>query len=195
MSEITRVLQAIEAGDAQAAEELLPLVYRELRGLAAAKLRREKPGQTLQATALVHEAWLRLVGDEGMSWRDRGHFYSAASEAMRRVLVDHARRVGSEKRGGAAQRIALGAVESEVEIGAEDFAPVEEALVTLAREDERAAAVASLRFLSGLSVEETARALGASARTIHREWSFARARLRQLLGDAFPVGGEEPAGS
>ncbi len=147
-------------------------------------MRSERGDHTLQATALVSEAWVRLVGDVDMSWRDRGHFYSAASEAMRRVLIDHARKAGAQKRGGGAQRVTLGAADAAVDMEPARLLALDEALRRLASEDERAAAVASLRFLSGLSVEETAKALDTSVRTVHREWNFARARLSELIDEA-----------
>jgi RNA polymerase sigma factor (TIGR02999 family) len=176
-SAVTRLLRAGEAGRA----ELLERIYDELRRIAAARMRRERAHHTLQATALVHEAWVRLVGDERVDWRGRSHFFSAASEAMRRVLVDHARRAKSDKRGGGAQRVTLGAADAQLELSAERAVELNDALERLSAEDETAAAVARLRFLTGLSVEETAAALETSVRTVHREWSFARARLGELL--------------
>ena len=179
-TEVTRILHA---GGAQN-EALLPLVYGELRAIAEKRMASERAGHTLQATALVHEAYLRLVGDDEMSWRDRGHFYSAAAEAMRRVLIDHARKVASLKRGGDKQRVTLGAPEISAELSQAQVLALADALETLEADDPRAAAVARLRFLSGLSVEETAAALGISERSVHREWTYARARLFDLLGDA-----------
>ena len=176
------VTQLLRAGPA-AHDELLGRIQKELKAIAEQRMRAERPGHTLQATALVHEAWLRLVGEEKVDWDHRGHFYRAASEAMRRVLIDHARKAQAVKRGGGASRVTLGGVDDPVELDLDRIEAVHEALDALARQDERAAAVARLRFLTGLSVEETARALGASERTVHREWSFARARLHQLLGD------------
>lgn len=177
--EVTRLLRAGSSGR----DELLERIYAELRRLAEGRMRDERGHHTLQATALVHEAWMRLVGDVDMEWRDRGHFYSAASEAMRRVLVDHARKVRAQKRGGNAQRVTLGAVDAPFDMEAERVLALDEALERLAAEDERAAAVARLRFLTGLSVEETAAALGASVRTVHREWAYARARLAEILDE------------
>lgn len=176
--EITQLLRAGPEGR----DALLGRIYDELQRLAEARMRDERGHHTLQSTALVHEAWLRLSGDDRMSWRDRGHFYAAASEAMRRVLIDHARRARASKRGGGAGRVTLGAADAAQELDLDQVLALEEALETLAREDERAAAVARLRFLSGLSVEETAQALDTSVRTVHREWTFARARLAELLG-------------
>jgi RNA polymerase sigma factor (TIGR02999 family) len=175
--EVTRIL-----GDGDADEEkLLPLVYDELHQIAEQRMWGERQSHTLQATALVNEAWMRL-GDEKVGWRSRGHFYAAASEAMRRILVDHARRVKSQKRGGDRHRVTLGAHEASVELTIGQLTALGDALDELGREDERAAAVARLRFLSGLSVEETAAALEISERTVHREWTYARARLFDMLG-------------
>ncbi len=179
--EVTQLLQAAGAGDSRAARSLLPLVYEELRKLARARMANEPADHTLQATALVHEAWLRLVGDAPVEWRDRGHFFAAASEAMRRVLVDHARRAGAEKRGGAAARVTLGTADEPIELPAQRALEVEDALAALERSDARAAAVARLRLLCGLTVDETAQALAISARTVHREWEWAKARLMQIV--------------
>jgi RNA polymerase sigma factor (TIGR02999 family) len=175
--DVTRLLRGGEATRA----ELLERIYAELRAIAAQRMRREQGDHTLQATALVHEAWLRLHGDAPAQWRDRGHFLAAASEAMRRVLVDHARRDGAEKRGGGQARVTLGAVDAEVELPADRAVEVEDALCALARDDARAAAVARLRLFAGLTVEETAAALETSVRTVHREWEWAKARLAQLI--------------
>ena len=181
-SDVTRILR----GDSNPREELLPLVYEELRGIAGKRMSGERAGHTLQATVLVHEAYMKLLGDQDMAWRDRGHFYSAAAEAMRRILIDHARRVRSKKRGGDLQRVTLGAPEASdgVEMAAEDMVALSEALEKLEAEDERAAAVTRLRFFSGLSVEETAKVLEISERSVHREWTFARARLFEILGES-----------
>lgn len=175
--EFTRLLRA--EGPAQG--ELVPLVYEELRGLANKRMSQERAGHTLQATALVNEAYMRLAGDQKIAWRDRKHFYGAAAEAMRRVLIDHARKAKSQKRGGDRDRVTLGAAEAQVELESERLVALAEALDELAREDARAAEVARLRFLSGLSVEETAQALDISVRSVHREWTYARARLFELL--------------
>jgi RNA polymerase sigma factor (TIGR02999 family) len=180
--DVTRILQQGE--DPQ--QELLPLIYEELRGIAGHRMSNERAGHTLQATALVHEAYLRLVGDRDMAWRDRGHFYSAAAEAMRRILIDHARRVRSKKRGGDHQRVTLGtpeAPDTHMELGADNVLALEEALGRLEAEDPRAAAVTRLRFFSGLSVQETAHALEISERSVHREWTYAKARLFEILGE------------
>jgi RNA polymerase sigma factor (TIGR02999 family) len=178
-SKVTQILRAGAGDDAR----LLPLVYAELQRIAQSKMRDERTGHTLQATALVHEAYMRLVGDEPVAWEGRRHFYAAASEAMRRILIDHARRVRSLKRGGDKQRVTLGAPEAEVELDPDQLLALDEAIDKLEQEDPRAAAVTRLRFLSGLTVEETAQTLGCSVRSVHREWTFARARLTQILGE------------
>lgn len=181
----TRVTRLLRQGG-EPGPELFGLVYEELRAIASRRMGNERAGHTLQATALVHEAWLRLAGDEASGWRDRGHFYAAASEAMRRILIDHARRVRSQKRGGGAQRVTLGTEatpDAQVELEAEELLALDEALGRLEREDARAAEVTRLRFFGGLSVEETAQALGISERSVHREWTFGRARLFELLGE------------
>lgn len=157
-------------------------VYDELRGLAGHRMVPEGRGHTLQATALVHEVFLRLSADRGSTWEDRRHFFAAAIEAMRRILIEHARRARSQKRGGGALRVTLGAADNPIELDLDQAAAVHEALERLEEEDERAAEVARLRFLLGLTVEETAAALDLSVRTVHREWTFARARLFELLG-------------
>src|SRR5262245_62088464 len=188
MSEVTRVLSAIEQGDPHAAEQLLPLVYDQLRQLAAQKLAHEKPGQTLDATALVHEAYLRLVGAaDADRWRDRGHFFAAAAEAMRRILVEQARRKRAEKRGGGARRFELAEADRVVIPDPDTLLTVDEALERLAGEDPAAAAVARLRLFAGLSIEETAAALGVSRATAFREWAYARAVLTAALsGESNP---------
>jgi RNA polymerase sigma factor (TIGR02999 family) len=188
MSDVTRILNAIERGDAKATDELLPLVYEELRLLAAQKLSHEKPGQTLQATALVHEAYLRLVGSEPRSWDNKGHFFVAAAEAMRRILVENARRKGRLKRGAGRQRIDLDAVSLAVETPAEDLIALDEAFSRLAAEDPEATQVVKLSYFGGLTLEEAAEALGISRRTAYRYWAFARARLFEEM-----TVGEEPS--
>jgi RNA polymerase sigma factor (TIGR02999 family) len=188
MTDVTRMLNAIEGGDAQATDELLPLVYEELRLLAAQKLSHEKPGQTLQATALVHEAYLRLLGSEARSWDNKGHFFVAAAEAMRRILVENARRKGCLKRGGGRRRIDLDVVSLAIETQAEDLIALDEALARLAAEDLKAAEVIKLSYFGGLSLEEAAEALGISRRSAYRYWAFARAWLFEEL-----TGGEEPS--
>lgn len=184
MTEPGRDLTEILSRGAAARDELCALVYDELRGLARMQLARERDGHTLQATALVHEAWAKLAGARSDAFEGRRHFFGAAAEAMRRILVDHARAHGAEKRGGSAQRVTLGAEGEPVEFGGEELAALDDALATLAAEDPRAAEVVRLRFLCGLSAEETAAALGLSLRSVNREWTFARARLFALLGGA-----------
>lgn len=184
VNDVTRILSDIEHGEPGAAEKLLPLVYDELRRLAAAQMAHERPGHTLDATALVHEAYLRLVGPaDGKGWRDRGHFLSAAAEAMRRVLVDQARRKRAEKRGGGGQRFELSEADRVVIPDPDTLLTVDEALQRLSAEDSEAAAVARLRLFAGLSIEEAAAALGVSRATAFRDWSYARAVLSAALGD------------
>jgi RNA polymerase sigma factor (TIGR02999 family) len=184
MSDVTAILNAIDAGDPQAADQLLPLVYDELRRLAAQKLAHEKPGQTLDATALVHEAYLRLVGDEARPcWNSRGHFFAAAAEAMRRILVEIARRKRTEKHGGKRKRIDLSQAEPLTQADPDAVLDLDEALSTLAGEDPEAAAVAKLRIFAGLSVEEAAQALSTSRANAYRQWTYARAWLHARLRD------------
>jgi RNA polymerase sigma factor (TIGR02999 family) len=179
MSEVTRLLSAIEQGEPHLAEQLLPLVYDELRRLAAQRLAQETPGQTLQATALVHEAYLRLVDDaQAQHWNSRGHFFAAAAEAMRRILVEQARRKHSLKRGGDLSRQELG-VELVAAAPHEDLIALDEALNRLAATDRQAANLVQLRYFAGLTLPEAAEALGVSARTAGRLWTFARAWLRR----------------
>jgi RNA polymerase sigma factor (TIGR02999 family) len=180
-SEVTRLLQELGSRH-DAAEQLLPLVYDSLQSIARARLRRERPGHTLQATALVHEAYVRLVGSPPASWRDRAHFLGVASEAMRRVLIDHARRHRSHKRGAGRLPVQLEHLDLADPADLEEVMALDEALGVLEREDARAAEVVKLRFFTGLSIEQAAEALGVSARTVAREWAFARARLFELLG-------------
>ncbi len=183
MTDVTRILLDIEQGNTKAAEQLLPLVYEELRKLAAQKLAREKPGQTLQATALVHEAYLRLVGGEpDAHWNSRGHFIAAAAEAMRRILVENARRKKTEKRGGPRQRIDLSQAEPLDQADPDALLDLDELLTLLAAEDPEAAEVAKLRIFAGLSVEEAAQALSTSRASAYRQWSYARAWLHARLG-------------
>ena len=186
MNDVTRILSAIERGDAHAARQLLPLVYDELRRLAAQKLARENPGQTLQATALVHEAYLRLVGAQDPGWSGRGHFFAAAAEAMRRILVENARRKRREKHGGGRRRVDLPDLPV-ADQEPEDLLALDDALARFAEEDPAAAAVVKLRLYTGLSVEEAAEALGLSRAHAYRHWTYARAWLRAALG-----GGGEP---
>jgi RNA polymerase sigma factor (TIGR02999 family) len=189
MSEVTRILSAIERGDPQAAEQLLPLVYEELRKLAAQRLAQEAPGQTLQATALVHEAYLRLVEDgQDRQWDSRGHFFAAAAEAMRRILVDNARRKRSQKAGHGRQRRPLDDVEATVDASPDDQLALDEALTKLERENESAAGLAKLRLFTGLTVDEAADALRISRRTGFRLWTYARAFLQAELSAGDPSG-------
>lgn len=179
MNEITQILSAIEQGKPQAAEQLLPLVYDELRKLAAAKLAHEKPGQTLQATALVHDAYLRLVDvPTAQRWETRGHFFAAAAEAMRRILVENARRKRSLKGGGQMTRVDLDQAAVTIDPEPDDLLALEEGLSRLAREDAAAAELAKLRLFAGLTVDDAAQALGISRTTGFRHWTYARAFLQ-----------------
>jgi RNA polymerase sigma factor (TIGR02999 family) len=186
MSEVTHILSSIEQGDPHAAQQLLPLVYNELRKLAAAKLAQEKPGQTLQATALVHEAYLRLVGaDQGGSWDNRGHFFAAAAEAMRRILIDRAREKRSEKRGGDRKRLDIDAIDLATTAGPDQLLALDDTLAKLAREDPGAARLVELRYFAGLTVDEAGQALGISTATAYRHWNYARVWLHaELRGKA-----------
>ena len=184
MNEVTRILSAIEQGDPHAAEHLLPLVYGELRQLAAQKLAQEKHGQTLQATALVHEAYLRLVGQGAeLHWDSRGHFFAAAAEAMRWILVNRARDKQRLKRGGGRKRLDLDQIEITQDPEEEQLIALDEALAQLAVEDPGAAQLVNLRFFAGLTLQEAADAMGLALRTAERQWAYARAwlyaRLRQ----------------
>jgi RNA polymerase sigma factor (TIGR02999 family) len=188
MTDVTRILSAIEQGDPHAAEQLLPLVYGELRRLAAQKLAHEKPGQTLDATALVHEAYLRLVASEDASaprellWDSRGHFFAAAAEAMRRILVERARRKATRKRGAHALRLDLGQIEVACEERSHELLVLDEALQELERHDPQAARLVKLRFFAGLTHQQAAEALGISRRAADRVWALARAWLYQQIG-------------
>ena len=183
MSDVTRILEAIGGGDAEAVERLLPLVYDELRRLASARLAHEAPGQTLQPTALVHEAYLKLVGGVEPRWETRGHFFTAAAEAMRRILIDRARHRKRQKRGGGAKRLAL----EELDLAScppdDELLALDEALARLAVEEPVKAELVKLRFFAGLSVEQAAQALGISRATADRYWSFARAWLFHELAN------------
>jgi RNA polymerase sigma factor (TIGR02999 family) len=184
MSDVTQILNAIEQGDPKAAEQLLPLVYDELRRLAAQKLAQEKPGQTLQATALVHEAYLRLVGAEkSQRWDSRGHFFAAAAEAMRRILVERARSKSRIKRGGGAQRLKLDEHLLVTDDRVDELLAVHEALDELERHDARAAALVKLRFFAGLAHQEAAELLGLGRRAADRLWLLARTWLYQALAE------------
>jgi RNA polymerase sigma factor (TIGR02999 family) len=182
MSEVTHILSAIEQGDPHAAEQLLPLVYEELRQLAAQKLAQEKPGQTLQPTALVHEVYLRLVGaDQEQRWDSRRHFMAAAAEGMRRILVENARRKGRLRHGGGRRRIDLKEDQLLTESPPEDLLAVHEALDQLALVDHQAAELVKLRYFAGLTAEQAAEVLGLPVRSAYRTWSFARAWLYRRL--------------
>jgi RNA polymerase sigma factor (TIGR02999 family) len=187
MSDVTRVLSAIEQGDPHAAEQLLPLVYDELRQLAAQRLAQEKPGQTLQATALVHEAYLRLVDvEQAQQWNSRGHFFAAAAEAMRRILVEQARRKQRRRHGGGRHRVHLSDLPA-VERAPEDVLALDDALTSLAAEDPATADLVKLRFYAGFTVEEAADALSISRAQGYRHWNYARAWLRCALEDQPPI--------
>jgi RNA polymerase sigma factor (TIGR02999 family) len=182
MSEVTRILSAIEQGDSQASAQLLPLVYDELRMLAAQKMAHEVPGQTLQATALVHEAYLRLVeGDKAAHWNGRAHFFGAAAEAMRRILVDQARRKQADKRGGKGQRVPLEAADVGFTTPADELLDIDEALTRLSAEDPEAARLIQLRYFAALSIEDAAEVIGIARSTAYAHWSYARVRLKSLL--------------
>jgi RNA polymerase sigma factor (TIGR02999 family) len=186
MTEVTRILSAMEQGDPHAADQLLPLVYDELRKLAAAKLAQEKPGQTLQATALVHEAYIRLVDtEEARHWDSRGHFFAAAAEAMRRILIDRAREKRSEKRGGAHKKLDIDAIDLATTALPHQLLALNDALVKLARGDQAAAKLVEMRYFAGLTVDEAGKALGMSTATAYRHWNYARAWLHgELMGIA-----------
>jgi RNA polymerase sigma factor (TIGR02999 family) len=185
MSAVTQLLEAAAVGDPRAAADLLPLVYDELRELAAHKLAQENPGQTLQATALVHEAYLRLVGPaDERRWNDRGHFFAAAAAAMRRILVDNARRKHSVKHGGGRRRVPLDEQVPALPADGDDLLALDAALTRLVAEDPEAAAVVQLSYFAGLSVEQAARNLGMSRAAAYRHWTFARAwLLEDMVGD------------
>jgi len=185
MSAVTQLLDAAAAGDPRAAADLLPLVYDELRKLATARLAAEKPGQTLQATALVHEAYLRLVGSGGgPDWNGRAHFFGAAAEAMRRILVDAARRKGRVKRGGAMKRVELIDAAAQVEAAPDEVLAIDEALDLLAADDPVAAGLVKLRYYANFSVEEAAAALNISRSAAYEHWAYGRAWLGHTLGAA-----------
>jgi RNA polymerase sigma factor (TIGR02999 family) len=182
MSDVTRILSAIESGDPQAPEKLLPLVYEALRKLAAEKMARERPGQTLQATALVHEAYLRLVDVEGeQHWNSRGHFFAAAAEAMRRILIENARSRECQKRGGDWQRVDLEDLDLVTSVSPDKLLELDEAIERLCAEDEVAGRLVRIRYFSGLPLDEAAQALNISTATAYRHWAYARAWLRCAL--------------
>jgi RNA polymerase sigma factor (TIGR02999 family) len=181
MSDVTSILNAIEAGDAKAADQLLPLVYNELRRLAAQKMAHEAPGQTLQPTALVHEAWLRLAGSQKKQWNSRNHFLAAAAEAMRRILIDKARRKNRVRHGKGLTRVDLEQVDVAMNANDDTLAEVNEVLDKLAKEDPIKAELVKLRFFLGMSIPEAGRALGLSETTTKRYWAYARAWLYEAL--------------
>jgi len=182
VSDLTRILQSVEQGNPTAADHLLPLVYEELRKLAAVKMAQEAPGQTLQPTALVHEAWLRLAGSE-QQWRGQRHFFGAAAEAMRRILIDRARRKSSLKRGADSPLEELHESQIEMRAPRDEMLAVHEALDALAHEDPTAAEVVKMRYFVGMTIPEIGDALGLAARTVDRHWCFARAWLKQAIED------------
>ncbi|MFI5458754.1 MAG: ECF-type sigma factor [Isosphaerales bacterium] len=183
MNDVTRILSAIEQGDPKAAGDLLPMVYQELRRLAARKLAREAPGQTLQPTALVHEAYLRLVGAQDPGWSGRGHFFAAAAEAMRRILVERARRRKRIRHGGGGRPLSLEGVDLASEVPPEGLLVLDEALERFAREDPLAARLVELRYFAGLTMHEAAEALGLPLRTAERNWTYARTWLHREVAE------------
>lgn len=181
MSEVTRILQSISAGDARAAAELLPIVYDELRRLASRQMAKEPSGHTLQATALVHEAYLRLAGGEEQAWENRRHFFGAAAEAMRRILIDHARRKGRLRRGGDRKRVGLDGVDVPAPEPKEEVLQVDEAIGALGKEEPTVAELIRLRYFAGLTQGQTAELLGLSRRTADRYWAYGRAWLHDWI--------------
>jgi len=188
MSEVTRILAAIERGDVRAVDKLFPLVYQELRQLAAQRFSKELPGQTLQATALVHEAYLRLVGSEEQRWSGRTHFFAAAAEAMRRILIENARRKKRIRHGGGRRRVDLDAADVASDMASDDLIALDEALEKLSNKDKVSANLIKLRFFAGLTIEQAADVLGIPRRTADRNWSYARAWLYSEIskGDKTP---------
>jgi RNA polymerase sigma factor (TIGR02999 family) len=179
MTDVTKILSAIEQGDPSAAEQLLPLVYDELRKLAAHKLTNEKPGQTLQATALVHEAYIRLVDvEKAQHWTSRGQFFAAAAEAMRRILIEQARRKKTLRSGGALQRVSLSAIDPEIDGRQLDLLALNEALTRLESKEPRKAQLVKLRFFAGLTVQQAAEAIGVASSTAEADWAYAKSWLR-----------------
>src|ERR1043166_3562606 len=181
---LTQLLRQVGAGDRGAADRLLPLIYEQLRAIAQQRMAGERQFHTLQATALVHEAYLRLMGDRNVSWADRGHFFHAAARAMRRILIEYARQRGRLKRGGECKRLPLERVDLAVEEDPESLLALDAAICRLEEQDARAARLVKLRFFAGLSIEETAEAMGISPRTVKREWTYARAWLYQNMNEA-----------
>jgi RNA polymerase sigma factor (TIGR02999 family) len=183
MSEVTVILNQMVGGDAQAAERLLPLVYEELRRLATYKMAHELPGQTLQPTALVHEAWLRVVGHEEKAWNGRPHFFGAAAEAMRRILIEKARRKHAQRHGGGQQRLDVEELEIAASVPDDELLAVNDALEQFVALDPQKAELVKLRYFAGLTIEETAEILGISAPTAKRWWAYARAWLHKEIAD------------
>ena len=181
MSDVTRILNAIEQGNVKAVDKLLPLIYEELRCLAAQKLSQERPGQTLQATALVHEAYIRLVGAEAQNWSGRTHFFAAAAEAMRRILIENARRKQRKKHGSGRQRVDLDDSDITIEGPSTDLIALDEALTKLAEEEPAVAELVKMRYFAGLTLEQSAAILGVSRRTADRYWAYARAWMYQEI--------------
>jgi RNA polymerase sigma factor (TIGR02999 family) len=188
MSEVTQILSAIEEGDPHAAEQLLPLVYDELRQLAAQQLAQEKPGQTLEATALVHEAYIRLVDvDKAQHWNSRGHFFTAAAQAMRRILVENARRKKRIKHGGDLNRVEIEIANLTTRMSGDELLALDEALELLKQEDPVKAELVTLRYFGGMTIEQASQVLNISRVTAHRYWTYARAWLHQrITGDSEP---------
>ena len=182
MSDVTRILNALEEGDTSAADQLLPLVYEELRRLAAHKMANEKPGQTLQATALVHEAWLRLVGNQSQKWNGRAHFFGAAAEAMRRILIENARRKSAQRHGGGQQRVDIEEADIAPPVKDDQLLAVNDALEKLAAIDPAKAELVKLRYFVGMTIPEAADILGISEPTAKRHWAYARAWLYREIG-------------
>jgi RNA polymerase sigma factor (TIGR02999 family) len=178
---VTQILQAVEQGDPKAAEELLPIIYEELRKLARSLMAKTPPGNTLQPTALVHEAYLRLLGTEATGWNSRGHFFAAAARAMRRILVEQARRKAAARHGGSMKRVNADYVDLAIQEPSVDILALDEALERLSQQDRRAADVVMLRYFAGLTIEETAKVLGISDPTVARDWQFARLFLYDQL--------------
>lgn len=185
MTDVTRILQSMESGEATAAKELLPLVYNELRTLAASKMANEQPNQTLQPTALVHEAWLRLTGSENVKWNGRAHFFGAAAEAMRRILIDNARRKQAARHGGGKQRLDVDEIEIAAPAKEVELLAINEALEELGKVDKQKAELVKLHYFVGLTMEECAGVLGISVPTSRRWWTFARAWLFQKIETSF----------
>lgn len=184
MNDVTRILSSIQQGDPKAADELLPLVYSELRKLAAARMAQESPGQTLQPTALVHEAWMRLVGNGNPRFDGRAHFFAAAAEAMRRILIDNARRKKAQRHGGGKERVEIHELELAANAKDEELLAVDDALENLASEDAELAKLVKLRFFAGFTNREVAEVLGVSEPTVERRWAFARAWLFKTIRSA-----------